>query len=500
MKTRTGKALPKAEPSAPKKGTNIRVPHDSVNEQVVIAAVVVDADARAYLRTIPAASFFGEGHADIWSTLQELDRRKLNYDPATVRSIGGERVNVAYLEALLRERPAAPPNLRHHVSTMQWDRARIELAQGPLVELIEALQDARTDPATLRAFVRRMESGLGGYGSQQYLRSGLDVAREQDRILTKRRESGIPSYGFGIEQIDYYEDDHPEHGGRPRLIPGTAPGMMTVVTGRSGSGKSTMTARAVGGLADSGRKILWGCWEQGSGVSLEVLAALRLQYPRRDVTEGRFTKEEQRALYEEMERLAEYISFYEFKYEQRTGRDGNDRVLDTIQQVVNDSGCDIFVADLFRRALYEGDPDSEERSLYRMQAMTQELGCHSILVQQQKTKGENVRRDMRPSGENIKGSSEWFSVADQIIAWHRPGQWKEIPDDTLESLILKQRFGPWPLAVELEWDGEYGYVGKARSIAFPHERGDDPVVAGGNDDVSETFMSKGRSGGGKKRR
>src|SRR5690606_194997 len=98
------------------------------------------------------------------------------------------------------------------------------------------------------------------------------------------------------------------------------------------------------GLADAKRKVLWGCWEQGSGVSLEILAALRLGMSRRDLTEGNYTKDDQRELRLEMERLAEYVSFYEFRHEaSKSGRFMNERLLDTVHQVVSDSGCEVFI-------------------------------------------------------------------------------------------------------------------------------------------------------------
>lgn len=487
MRTRTGKR--RAEEREPER-KRVRVPHDTVNEQVLIAAVIRDESARRYLDTVPAASFFGEGHAEVWAALQEMRRRKLDYDPRTLRSIGGRGIDLQRIRNLVDECPDAPPNLRHHVDTLQWDRARIELAEGPMQELMDAMQDPRTDPARLRGLVRRMSDGLQGQGSQAHLRSGHDVVREQSLILTQRREHGVKSYGFGIRQLDFYEEGHTELGGRPRVLPGTAPGLLTVITGRSGSGKSTTTARMVKGLTDQGRKVLWGCWEQGSGMSLEILAAISLEVSRRDLIEGNYTAEEQRELETEMHRLAELITFYEFQQESSNGRRGmNERILDQIGQVVSDSGCDVFIADLFRRALHETGPDDEELALYRMQQLAKDTTSHFMLVQQQKTKGESVRRDMRPSGDNIKGSTEWFNVADNVIAWHRPGQWKEVPDDVIEGLVLKQRHGPWPLAVEFEWEGEYGHIGAGRSIPFPHDQNSETEI---NDDVDD-FLRDGTS-------
>lgn len=491
MRTRTGKKVEDKEPPKrePKKDPSktIRVPHDAINEMVVIAAVIVDESARKrYLASIPADSFYGAGHSAIWSGLQELQRRQLSYDPATLKGLVPD-VDTRYVENLVKSRPEAPPNLRHHVELIQWDRARIELVNGPLVDLIEAVQDQKCPPEHLRSLTSRLNSVLGNYGTQQYLRNSSELIREQSAKLTARRE-GIAVYPYGIPGIDNYESGH-EMAGRPRLLPGTAPGMVTVVTGLSGSGKSTTTLNAISGMFDANRRVLVGAWEQGEGMTLEILAAIRLGFNRRDLIEGAYTAEDQKRLEEEMERVCERVRFFRLPFGEARGKSGfNDRNMDLIQQVVADSGCDVFVADLFRRALKETSPDDEEQALYRMQAMAQELNAHFILVQQQKSKEVEARRDPRPTRDNIKGSSAWVDIADQILAWHRPAQWKDVPDNTIEGLVLKQRYGPWPIAVEIDYEPEYGFLGEGRSVSFTRSAdGDEDYDALGD------FLTEGRS-------
>jgi hypothetical protein len=57
-------------------------------------------------------------------------------------------------------------------------------------------------------------------------------------------------------------------------------------------------------------------------------------------------------------------------------------------------------------------------------------------------------------------------VADTIIGWYRPSLAKNVPDDTIQAIILKQRYGHWPLAVEFDWDPQFGSIDNGRSIEY----------------------------------
>jgi replicative DNA helicase len=277
---------------------------------------------------------------------------------------------------------------------------------------------------------------------------------------------GRAIFPYGIDGFDYHGADADEPG-TPRLVPGAAPGKVTVVVGISGSGKSTTTARLVLEQARQGRSVLYGAWEQQSAMTLEIVAALSLGWSRSDLMAGRFTESEQTELLEEMERLSQWIRFLELPYGRAVGeRRTNAANLDLLHQNVADATPDVFVADLFRRVLAETEPDAEEQALYRIQAMAQETQCHMILVQQLRLKDVEARSDQRPTRESIKGSSAWIDIADTIIGWYRPHLHKNVPDDTIQALILKQRYGKWPLAIEFEWNAEFGHLANGREVPY----------------------------------
>lgn len=474
----------RTKPSSKKSKTPdgmLKVPAgDSVNEGVVIAAVITDLKARKrYLPTILPETFLSVKHSIIWTGLQELYSRRLEYSIDTLKQLIGDELDVEYLEELVESRGSEVKNVRHHVDVLHWDKTRADLAEGPVAEFLHEFRDPKTQPTRLRTLLKQCDSMVSGYGSQHYLRDGKQLAREQDAELTKLRE-GHAIYPFGIDALDYYNEDEDrlpvwadkfiEQGRRvPRLVPGTVPGMLSVVSGLSGTGKTTTALRAVLTLAEQGRKSLVGAWEIDSGMSLRILAGLSLGWHRTDLMTGNFSRSDQKGLVREMERLSEHVQFFELPFGKARGeRQSNDRNLDIIHQVVADSGCDIFWADLLKKAMKETDASDEEQFIGRMSAIAQETKCHVVALHQLKGKEVEATKDKIPRRSHLKGSSAWWEGPALIIVWHRPGMWKNIPDDKMVAYVWKQRHGEAPLAVEIDYDAEYATLGEGRSIPFAH--------------------------------
>lgn len=438
------------------------IPFDMVNEQTLIVAAMGSKDERKFLVTrAPADHFFAPNHPVIWSAFGEMVRRDLDYTPALVVSLSGGKVDENYLRKLAALHKASPPNIRHHLAELQKDKARVEAARGPVAELLKTLQDPRAPIEQLRSIAEKIKTSFSGYADRKHLRDPMELLREA-RADRAARIAGHAIYPFGLEGFDLFED------GEYRLIPGAAPGLMSVVVGIPGGGKSTFTAQLASALYDQGHTILYGAWEMQDTRILELIAAMRLGFSRKALMTGRITPDQQALIDAEEEKLSERIRFLQMPF----GRDpsgkkvDNDRNLDMIHGYIADSACTVFVADLWKRCLRFTDPDDEEQALIRQQAILQETRVHGILVQQLRAKDVESRKDKRPTREAIKGSGAWFEVPDNIFGVHRPGLFKRIPDDTLEVCILKQRYGIWPAAVAFDWDAAYGSVANGRSIQY----------------------------------
>lgn len=471
------------------------VPHDPINEQVLIAAVCVDAKAwDALLPLIPEAFFYGKGHEPIWAALRAMQRRGLYYDPATLQQMSAGQADPKYVEQLVAARPAAPPNLGHHVSMLRWDRNLIETCRGPLSELLLAVRDRKTPQEKVRALAHHVADAFQGFGSDGHVRRARDVAKDHRQVLHDRR-SGQACYPYGIPDLDVYPEGTPHRArngssmaGRPRMVPGAAPKKMTMITGVSGSYKSVL-AKFIGlRQVELGRKVLFGAWEEDEEIALEDMAAMALGLSKYDVATGSYSAADADDLADEMERLDPWLSFFTLPHEwtHSLQKKANDKAIDTIFQVVADSKCDVFIGDLLNRALEENDPKDEDRAARRFQAMNKRLGIHLIAVHQQRLKDVETRTDNRPTREGMKGSATWVEVADQILGVHAESIWKDVPDDKIEIIVMKQRRAPWPMAVEFEFDPAFPAFEVGRDV---------PYRRPGEDSSMDEFLGKrGRRG------
>jgi replicative DNA helicase len=449
----------------------ITVPHDPVTEQVIIAAACVDVETRNHLVDIVQPdAMLAEQHRIIWSGIRELKHRKLEFDLATLQRLVGDKLDVSYLSELIRARPRVPDNMRFHLDNLFWDRQRAIAVTGPIASLVEAIRNPREQPERVRALARAVAQSFEGHGSS-FLIDPKELVREAVANINARLE-GYAVYPFGIDGLDNYANSD-----RRRMIPGAFPGGMTVVTGVPGSGKSTFTSHVGLGIARQGRRVLYGAWEVQAPMTLEIMACLSLGWKRSDLydvggnespTRQQFlTRERVIQIEERMHIIAQHITFMRNPFRRLVGQKiTNAHNLDIVQEHIAESGCEVFIGDLWFRCLKDTDPAEEEQALFRQQAMLEEMNVHGILVQQQRSKDIEQRADKRPTREGIKGSGAWAEAADNIIGIHRPALWKKIPDDFIEALIFKQRFGKWPIAVEFHWDADRGSIKGGAEIDY----------------------------------
>jgi KaiC/GvpD/RAD55 family RecA-like ATPase len=347
----------------------------------------------------------------------------------------------------------------------------------------------------VRQLARRTASAFDHAGPLRYDRDPAALAEAQIAEIRKRR-GGLAVWPFGIQGLDVYPEGE-ALAGTWRMVPGLKPGHVTLVTGVSNSGKTTFSARVALAQAGAGRRVRYGAWEQGSGMTLELLAGMSLGIPRTRLMVGDVTELELEVMKAEMERLGEFVRFFEVPVDRARGekKRTNAKSLDLIQEYVEawGAGGGVVFLDLFARALVETKPEEEEQALYRLQAMAQETGAHIVIIHQQRSKDIMAREDKQPTLEGLKGSSAWFDVPDTVLGVHREYLFKAVPDDVLRLLVLKQRHGQSQLTVDFDWDANLGLVSNGRSVA-----GNRPGAGGGGavDDFLNEGGGKWKKGGG----
>ena len=483
------------EPEKKDLAPKVTLPYDTANESAIVAACFLDESTRSVLLAKLVPDHFQQReHRDLWVAFQEIERRKLKFDLSIVENLTNADLR-AYLAELGELRPETPKNLDYHVQNVLWDHARVSAARGPIPAFIEALRDPKAEPERVRALARAIGQSFDGYEDRKYLYDQDEIVRDQMKEI-EARVQGRAVFPYGIDGLDYHDMAGPREHWRKRMLPGAAPGQITVVTGVSGGGKTTFTAHIVLGLAfpgwkrgdfdASGRTVLYGAWEMKAPMTLELLACISLGWSRSELVEGIGpvkTPEGRARLHERMRMISRRVRFMGNPFRRRTGeKASNEKNLDIVQGYIADSGAEVFIGDLWKRCLRYTDADDEEEALIRQQAMVEELGVHAVLLQQQRLKDIEQRPDKRPTREGIKGSGAWVEIPDTIIGVHRPALFKRIDDSVLECFVLKQRYGRFPLGVEFRWEPDSGMISGGSSIDYdrPGEQNEiDRATSGG---------------------
>lgn len=465
---------------------------DLSNEQAVIRAAITDRDARRrLLLAIPVELFGGEKNRAAWELLARMEEDGAEWDEGAPYAYGAEPALAEYVLELAASGPVQARNIRAHVERMRWDASRRKAAERS-ADFTRALRNPKSKPEDVRVAARAIVEAFDGTGEARYVRPGEQVAAEQ-AVEIRMRIAGRAEYPFGMGALDRV------------LSPGAAPGMVTVVSGTSGSGKSTLALRMALGLADQGRRVLYGAWEPGNGNTLEAMASMKLGLPRR-LTRDNCTEQDIANHKEVMHELARVVKFMdnpfrpwktsECQSKDRWHKDDSNTRIDTMAMLIEQSGCEVFFADLLRRAFTDFRPDQEELALYRMQDVISSLGVHGVFLQQQTMKEVEQRKDKRPTRDSVKGTSGWVEIADHLLLPYREALWKNVPDDRFEVIVGKQRHSnKWPALVVYGYDPVTGVFDDGNQVAYDFG---DPMSDGEPTSLDD-FMRKPKRDGGKVR-
>lgn len=430
--------------------------YDPANEALVLRAAIAlavesarDANQRsqfqALVHSIGADEFLVSKNCAIWRALRRVADGKLEYTNDLMRQLlGSESVEVdAYLSEL-EQSAEVPANLAWHVETLRWDATRARVVNGSLSELVGDLTDPRVpvDKAvsSARAVVRALEGGA----TRKFIHRPNEMRARYSAELRKRRAAGN-FYPCGLPAVD------------ARLSEGFAPGKTAIITGLSGCGKSTFAAKLAVNLARLGRKPLLCVWEMGAVSTFDVLMSILTGVPLDDVIKGNFDRDTLARLDKATAWVSSHIRFMENAFfgeiSKTKERRSNQRNLDILEGYVAESGCDEIIMDLWDRILADQSPDAVTDALYRQQDLHVEYGVHGTLLVQLRLKDVEKRADKRPTRESIKGVATFVEVADLIFGVHRDAQFRDVPDNTLELICLKQRKGRPNWAVRFGWEG-----------------------------------------------
>lgn len=449
------------------------VVYDAANEALVIRSAIAlaqttenDAPAkfRALVHSISEDEFLVGQHVSIWRVLRRISDSKLDYTPELARQLAvGQPTPIQDSHLTELENTAAiQSNLDWHVESLRWDATRARVLNGSLVQLVAGLSDPRVKVDEVVSSARGVLRALEGGSGRRFIHRPDAMAAAYRTELLKRREQGN-FYGSGFPVVDSLMSE------------GFMPGKLAIITGLSGSGKSTFAARLAVNLVQQGRRPLICAWEMGATSTMDIIVSMMTGIELDTIVKGVYSDRELRRLDKATRwasfhmRFMENAFFYEVKDPGGTRgkpRRTNDRNLDILEGYIAESGCDAIIMDLWDRLLADQSPDGVTDALYRQQDMLREYNVHGTLLVQLRLKDVEKRADKRPTRESIKGVGTFVEVADLIFGVHRDAQFKDVPDNTLELICLKQRKGKSNWAVRFGWSGDRCLITGGEQVSY----------------------------------
>lgn len=450
--------------------------YDTTNERIIIcAAIAMATEQRSVLvRTVAADELLHPEHVIIWRALRVMVEQGLEYEPEAMRRLvqdEGGHVESSYLMGLETE-ASVPANLDWHLATLRWDATRARLLSGIAPELIRALKEPKSSPERVAAAAHSLLRGLEGGGGRRFIRRKDELARSYKAEMAARMAIGN-FYPFGYPALD------------DRLSEGAMRQRTAVVAGLSGSGKSTLLSNLAMSLAlKLDRRVLMGAWEMGAESTLDVMVSAMTRIPLERIVQGDLSPEEKASVDRATDRLCSRITFMEnafFSEKKKGERRSNERNMAILEGYIAESGCDVVIMDLWERMLVDISYEGVTTALYEQQDMHKRYNVYGVIAHQLTKEGLSKRADRRPTRESIKGTGAYYEVADQVLCVHRDALFKNVPDESIELICLKQKKGKAGWAIRFKWNGELALISDGEEV--PYDPGLEAVERSG--DISE---------------
>jgi replicative DNA helicase len=447
-----------------------------LHEQVVLGSMLRSREVRKRLvKSMQPSDFLAPRHQALFAALHEMDDRRLDYVPATLKSFmppGDEWGGVAYLDSLVDM--STEENLEHHQDRAKWDKARSLILNDNLSEFEAALKDPRLEVEEARRLSIKMLAMLDTASDRSAIVYGSAMVAKYMANLYSR-ESGSHLCSSGYRAID------------KKLTNPFGRGLLSVISAAPSIGKTTFSLNMA--LRQSANwRVGYLAWESGTvaatdiicasalGIKLETLIKSPQQLSRRD-------RDLIEKYLDELFSVEGGLSFLEPPPKSLTDSstgpwEVNERMLDWIDGQLSVWRPDIFYWDLFEKKLPDRRPQAISWALDRVQEMAHNHAVHIALLHQVTFKELEKKVDKRPSRGLLKGSGGYIETPDVVFGLYRRAVYEPgIADDELEIYCLKQRIGPWPWRVICDWDGKHCNItgGREAQITVIEDEDDEAI-------------------------
>jgi replicative DNA helicase len=443
------------------------------HEQAILGTMIADSKIRRKLaKSLSPNIFFLNQHKLIFAALQQIVQERLEYIPATLKSLippGEAWDGVAYLDKL--SKLSAVENIDYHVSHAEWDTIRNTLLTDRIPNLQAQLQDVREDSDSIYNTMKNM---LGIVRQT----SSSAVATGQTHIAQYNADLYARNSGNNIRTSGYMALDR-------KLTSPFKPGWLSVIAAAPSIGKTTFALNMAARQAKKW-KVGYLAWESGNNAATDIICASQLKIPIIDLIKRphkipRKKKEEQAELLDNLFGKNGNLSFLNRPphslLQEKQMWAINDTVIDWVDSQIEEWGIDILYWDLFEKMLADRRPQAIAWALDRIQQLAQKHNIHIALLHQILLKEAERQDDKRPSRYNLKGTGGYIETPDMVFGLYRRAVYERgIEDSELELICLKQRLGPWPFRLIFDWEGQYTRVSGGREEQLTYYEDEDEGV------------------------
>ncbi len=424
------------------------------NEQITLSSMMKDKNIlRDLAGGLERDSFLADRHKSIFSILQDISFRKLEFDIEVFIQLAGKRDygGRSYIENL-QEAFKLPKNIDYHTGKLRTDAAKYKLRSGPLARLVDLCEDPNADIDEISAGIQNVNAGV-----LLDLSIGVSLGKPLYRkylsdIRARRKNPQFVPTGFP------YLD-----GG---LTEGLARKKISVWTGRPSMGKSTWAWNMADRIANRWDiKTIVFCLEMTEEAYMDGIVSSRT-----GISIEKLVKKVNELTNKDLKKINDTV--FEITKNQRLVF--WDKSLDNakLARILAEGGYQVAIFDLYEKMIKDKVQEKIAADLDYKQQMAKDMNCHMAFFHQTR-RGVEKRANKRPTLEDLKNSGGYEEVPDLVVSFYREKYYNpDFIEDVMESWVLKQRRGGRLFSVFHEFDGRYARIGKARKDYSPPFGGD----------------------------
>lgn len=417
---------------------------DFENEQLLLAnAFNFPLKYEELLLQSSPADFIAHNHKQLAWCLFELKKRKISItddcecfklilDDCPYSDAQYEKL-VLYTKEIRLAYTTECVNYSEHVSKLKSDSAKAIIKRDQISKLVKLCADPRTSPDDIKEALDEAQEVIEkGRLVETIFKDTKDLNKEYLESLEKRKKGIIVKTCYNsLDKL---------------LTQGFAPGTLSIIAGRPGSGKSAFVANLLLRLSTNEIRTALFSLEMNSVNMYDRILSIRTKIPTNKLIKdpGSLTELETKILHNGLEEFENFPMLISDKA--TIGIEDLKRQL-TLLDKMNKKPQVVFI-DLFGKLkdvnVGQDLASKIEQKIQELYEFGKDYQCHFMAVVQIRRDDSATKKNYtkRPTLKGLKNSGAYEEAADLVMLIHRNKYYDtSLQDDILEISIAKQRMG-----------------------------------------------------------